>query len=71
MTQLFTMDNTDGFRFHELRILNDVAAEIRDIASFCESDIDEQSIADAISNAWLEKATVEEIVSIARARLGI
>lgn len=52
----FTMDNTDGFTAEDLKTLNEALA-IR-----MARGEDEKSATDKINNAWVDGATVEDLI---------
>jgi len=53
---MFSQDNTEGFTNSELEILN-AALKIR-----LERGEDEQDASDAINNAWVKGAQVEDLI---------
>ena len=54
--EMFSQDNTEGFTNSELEILN-AALKIR-----LERGEDEQDASDAINNAWVKGAQVEDLI---------
>jgi len=60
----YTDDNTEGFSAAELAILN---AAFDSLAA-AEPGMDEKSIDDALTNAWVEGMTVDSLVAAALGR---
>lgn len=62
----YTEDNTEGFSAAELATLN----AAHDLIAAAEPGMDEKSIDDAITNAFIDGMTVDRLVAAAMGRPG-
>jgi hypothetical protein len=60
----FTTDNTDGFTFDELDILNDAF----DMLQAAKPGVDDSNLCDDINNSWQTGMTADELFEAAAKR---